>query len=83
MKPNVHAGRLQRRVRRVGSETRPEFSGLCSLLLFFSQLVASLYPPYDPYFKRVETISILELTSRTLTLFAFITVISAIMSAGF
>ena len=33
--PNVHAGRLERRVRRVGNETMPRLHGFCSLPLFF------------------------------------------------
>ncbi|MEI7870238.1 MAG: hypothetical protein WCI11_20335 [Candidatus Methylumidiphilus sp.] len=39
MKPNVHAGRLERRVRRVGREIMPGFIGFCSLLtaLFVGQ----------------------------------------------
>ena len=28
--PNVHAGRLERRVRRVGNETMPDIHGFCS-----------------------------------------------------
>ncbi len=35
MKPNVHAGRLERRVRRVGRATMPWCSGFCSLPLVF------------------------------------------------
>ncbi len=46
MKPNAHAGRLERRVRLVGSETRPGFYGFCSLPLFFIRQITSLYPPY-------------------------------------
>jgi len=34
MKPNVHAGRLERRVRRVGRETMPGIHGFCSLPWF-------------------------------------------------
>jgi len=33
--PNVPAGRLERRVRRMGRETRPGILGFCSLPLFF------------------------------------------------
>ena len=32
--PNVHAGRLERRVRRVGRETMPGIHGFCSLFSF-------------------------------------------------
>jgi len=32
--PNVHAGRLERRVRRVGIETMPGIHGFCSLFPF-------------------------------------------------
>jgi len=32
--PNVHAGRLERRVRRVGNEIMPDFHGFCSLFPF-------------------------------------------------
>ncbi len=34
MKPNVHAGRLERRVRRVGKETMPGVHGFCSFFPF-------------------------------------------------
>ena len=32
--PNVHAGRLERRVRRVGNETMPGIHGFCSFIPF-------------------------------------------------
>ena len=32
--PNVHAGRLERRVRRVGNETMPGLHGCCSIYSF-------------------------------------------------
>jgi hypothetical protein len=32
--PNVHAGRLERRVRRVGRETRSVIHGICSFFSF-------------------------------------------------
>ena len=34
MKPNVHAGRLERRVRRVGNETMPIIRGFCPFSSF-------------------------------------------------
>ena len=34
MKPNVHAGRLERRVRRVGRETMPSIRAFCSFYPF-------------------------------------------------
>ena len=32
--PNVHAGRLERRVRRVDNETKPGIRGFCSFFTF-------------------------------------------------
>jgi len=45
--PNVHAGRLERRVRRVGSETMPGIQGFCSLPLFSMRRNPSMVPPYE------------------------------------
>ena len=52
--PNVHAGRLERRVRRVGSETMPGIHRFCSLPLFFIRRITSLYPPYGPFFHSAQ-----------------------------
>ena len=48
--PNVHAGRLERRVRRVGRETMPGIHGFCSLPLSLIRRITSLYPPYGLFF---------------------------------
>ena len=67
--PNVHAGRLERRVRRVGRETMPGIHGFCSLPLSFIRRITSLYPPYGLFFTlgAIRGVPLLRLTA-----FAFI-----------
>ena len=46
--PNVDAGRLERRVRRVGRDTMPWISGFCSLFPFGAIRGGAAIAPYGP-----------------------------------
>jgi len=56
MKPNVHAGRLERRVRRVGREIMPVIHGFCSLPLFSIRrnTRSTAIAPYRVDFRRTK-----------------------------
>ena len=58
--PNVGAGRLERRVRRVGKETMPGIHGFCSFSPFGAMRGKPLIAPYGPTGLRLTAIPILH-----------------------
>ena len=83
MNPNVHAGRLERRVRLVGRETLLGLSGFCSLLtvLFVGQQKrrCPTYPAIKPMNYRI--ISYFAWTSKVISLRLFIVLVANELTA--